>query len=80
MSVDKVYSFNLPGFVTTTRVTHASPAGMYAHTSERNWESDADVPDECLSLGCKDIANQLITSDPGRQFKVLSPTSIPVSH
>ncbi|XP_069359660.1 membrane-bound alkaline phosphatase-like isoform X2 [Maniola hyperantus] len=59
------------GFVTTTRVTHASPAGMYAHTSERNWESDADVPDECLSLGCRDIAFQLVTSDPGRQFKVI---------
>ncbi|XP_047533306.1 membrane-bound alkaline phosphatase-like isoform X1 [Vanessa atalanta] len=59
------------GLVTTTRVTHASPAGMYAHTSERNWESDADVPAECLSLGCKDIAYQLITSNPGRQFKVI---------
>lgn len=43
---------------------------MYAHTSERNWESDADVPEECLSLGCKDIAYQLITTNPGRQFKV----------
>ncbi|XP_049873699.1 membrane-bound alkaline phosphatase-like isoform X2 [Pectinophora gossypiella] len=59
------------GLVTTTRVTHASPAGMYAHVSERNWESDADVPEECISLGCRDIANQLITSDPGRQFKVV---------
>ncbi|CAH2095931.1 unnamed protein product [Euphydryas editha] len=59
------------GIVTTTRVTHASPAGMYAHTSERNWESDSDVPDECLSLGCKDIAYQLITTNPGRQFKVI---------
>ncbi|KAJ2949264.1 hypothetical protein O0L34_g6216 [Tuta absoluta] len=59
------------GIVTTTRVTHASPAGMYAHVSERNWESDADVPDECLALGCHDIAYQLVSSDPGRQFKVI---------
>ncbi|XP_026327171.1 membrane-bound alkaline phosphatase-like [Hyposmocoma kahamanoa] len=59
------------GLVTTTRVTHASPAGMYAHTSERNWESDADVPEECLSMGCHDIAYQLIANDPGRQFKVI---------
>ncbi|XP_023947360.1 alkaline phosphatase, tissue-nonspecific isozyme-like [Bicyclus anynana] len=59
------------GFVTTTRVTHASPAGMYAHSSERNWEADADVPDECLSLGCKDIAYQLVTTNPGRHFKVI---------
>ncbi|CAK1580580.1 unnamed protein product [Parnassius mnemosyne] len=59
------------GFVTTTRVTHASPAGMYAHTSERNWESDADVPEECLSLGCQDVAYQLIMNNPGRQYKVI---------
>ncbi|OWR53113.1 alkaline phosphatase [Danaus plexippus plexippus] len=59
------------GLVTTTRVTHASPAGMYAHTSERNWESDADVPEECLSLGCQDIAYQLVTGNPGRHFKVI---------
>ncbi|XP_045498474.1 membrane-bound alkaline phosphatase-like [Colias croceus] len=59
------------GLVTTTRVTHASPAGMYAHSSERNWESDADVPDDCLSLGCRDIAYQLVMNNPGRQFKVI---------
>ncbi|XP_060803267.1 membrane-bound alkaline phosphatase isoform X2 [Amyelois transitella] len=59
------------GIVTTTRVTHASPAGMYAHTSERNWESDADVPDDCLALGCQDIAQQLVTGDTGRRFKVI---------
>nr|XP_021198953.2 membrane-bound alkaline phosphatase isoform X2 [Helicoverpa armigera] len=59
------------GVVTTTRVTHASPAGMYAHTSERNWESDADVPPECLAAGCRDIAYQLVTESPGRHFKVI---------
>ncbi|XP_068633102.1 membrane-bound alkaline phosphatase-like [Battus philenor] len=59
------------GLVTTTRVTHASPAGMYAHTSERNWECDADVPDECLALGCQDIAYQLIMNNPGQKFKVI---------
>ncbi|XP_063536649.1 membrane-bound alkaline phosphatase-like [Cydia strobilella] len=59
------------GLVTTTRITHASPAGMYAHTSERNWECDADVPDECLQLGCRDIAHQLVMNNPGRQFKVI---------
>ncbi|TMW39322.1 hypothetical protein DOY81_015599, partial [Sarcophaga bullata] len=29
------------GFVTTTTLTHASPAGMYAHTANRFWECDA---------------------------------------
>ncbi len=28
------------GLVTTTRVTHATPAGVYAHTPHRDWESD----------------------------------------
>ncbi|XP_026738716.1 alkaline phosphatase, tissue-nonspecific isozyme-like isoform X2 [Trichoplusia ni] len=59
------------GLVTTTRVTHASPAGVYAHTSERNWESDADVPTECLAVGCRDIAYQLVTNSPGRHLKVI---------
>ncbi|XP_026752907.2 membrane-bound alkaline phosphatase-like [Galleria mellonella] len=59
------------GLVTTTRVTHASPAGMYAHSSERNWESDADVPDECLAMGCEDIAHQLVFNEPGRRFKII---------
>ncbi|EDV96148.1 alkaline phosphatase [Drosophila grimshawi] len=49
------------GLVTTTRVTHASPAGVYAHTSNRDFESDFDVHD----LGhdpnnCPDIAQQLL--------------------
>jgi len=29
------------GVVTTARITHATPAGVYAHTSERNWEGFA---------------------------------------
>lgn len=63
-------SIKFSGLVTTTRITHASPAGLYAHTSERNWESDADVPEECLTLGCRDIAYQLVMNNPGRRFKV----------
>jgi len=26
------------GIVTTTRVTHATPAGTYAHVANRDWE------------------------------------------
>lgn len=62
--------------MTTTRVTHASPAGMYAHTAERNWESDSDVPAACAALGCRDIAYQLVMADPGRRFKVNSTYTI----
>ncbi|XP_057602470.1 intestinal-type alkaline phosphatase-like [Hippopotamus amphibius kiboko] len=48
------------GVVTTTRVQHASPAGTYAHTVNRNWYSDADMPAQALTQGCQDIATQLV--------------------
>jgi alkaline phosphatase len=50
------------GIVTTARLTHATPAATYAHSPTRNWENDADVPAEAAALGCKDIAQQLISS------------------
>ncbi|XP_056419202.1 intestinal-type alkaline phosphatase [Hyla sarda] len=50
------------GIVTTTRVQHASPSGNYAHTADRDWYSDADMPQEALDLGCQDIAIQLISN------------------
>ncbi|XP_059170475.1 alkaline phosphatase, tissue-nonspecific isozyme-like [Physella acuta] len=43
------------GVVTTTRVTHASPAASYSHTPHRDWESESQ------SKECEDIALQLIT-------------------
>jgi len=48
------------GVVTTTRLTHATPAAAYAHVPERNWESDRDLSDEAVQNGCTDIAAQLI--------------------
>ncbi|XP_003784907.1 intestinal-type alkaline phosphatase [Otolemur garnettii] len=50
------------GVVTTTRVQHASPAGTYAHTVNRNWYSDANMPTSALQEGCQDIATQLISN------------------
>ncbi|MBZ3874312.1 Intestinal-type alkaline phosphatase 1 [Sciurus carolinensis] len=50
------------GVVTTTRVQHASPAGTYVHTVNRNWYSDADMPASALQEGCQDIATQLISN------------------
>ncbi|XP_036276515.1 intestinal-type alkaline phosphatase-like [Pipistrellus kuhlii] len=50
------------GVVTTTRVQHASPAGTYAHTVNREWYSDADMPAQALKDGCQDIATQLISN------------------
>ncbi|XP_026808453.1 membrane-bound alkaline phosphatase-like [Rhopalosiphum maidis] len=63
------------GIVTTTRVTHASPAGGYAQTAHRDWESDEDMIKESSGktnlTQCEDIALQLITKEPGRNFKVI---------
>lgn len=53
------------GVVSTARITHATPAAVYAHTPERNWESDADMPQDALKAGCKDIARQLVDFSPG---------------
>jgi alkaline phosphatase len=49
------------GIVTTTRLTHATPAATYAHSPERNWENDADLPASAKAAGCTDIAQQLLT-------------------
>lgn len=45
------------GVVSTARITHATPAATYAHTSARDWESDNNVP---AGSEVKDIASQLI--------------------
>lgn len=51
------------GIVTTTRITHASPAGTYAHTANRDWESDADMITFPEAANCSDIAKQLVRED-----------------
>uniref|UniRef100_UPI000A846BF3 alkaline phosphatase n=1 Tax=Erythrobacter sp. CCH5-A1 TaxID=1768792 RepID=UPI000A846BF3 len=47
------------GIVTTTRITHATPAAVYAHTADRDWEADTNIPAAQQGQGCKDIALQL---------------------
>ena len=48
------------GIVTTTRVTHATPAATYAKSADRDWEGDSDMPLQALNEGCVDIAAQLV--------------------
>lgn len=48
------------GIVTTARITHATPAALYAHSPERDWEADSDLTREARQHGCQDIAWQLI--------------------
>lgn len=52
------------GIVTTTRVTHATPSASYAHSVDRDWYSDNEMPAEALQAGCKDIARQLFENIP----------------
>lgn len=57
--------------MTTTRITHASPAGVFAKTANRNWENDAEVKAANQDINaCPDIAYQLIHKHPGNKFKV----------
>lgn len=58
------------GIVTTTTITHATPAAGYAHTPQRDWESDAKVPENAQQQGCLDIARQLIEGDVGPRLDV----------
>lgn len=48
------------GIVSTARITHATPAAVYAYSPDRNWEADSDIPEGQRGLGCSDIARQLV--------------------
>lgn len=52
------------GIVTTTRINHATPSASYAHSVDREWYSDNEMPVEAVEAGCKDIARQLIENIP----------------
>ncbi len=62
----------LAGIVTTTRVTHATPAALYAHTCDRDWECDHKVPNGMEAPeGTHDIAWQLVRNRPGNATNVI---------
>lgn len=65
----------LTGLVTTTRVTHASPAGLYAHIADRDWENDDQVQQGKCGGGkttdVLDIAQQLVLGDVGGRLRVV---------
>jgi alkaline phosphatase len=48
------------GVVTTTTVTHATPAACYAHAPDRSWHYDGKLPREARRAGFPDIARQLV--------------------
>lgn len=60
------------GFVTTTHVTHASPAGIYANIANRYWENDGRIKGDGYDPNvCPDIANQLIHKDVGQKLNII---------
>lgn len=60
------------GFVTTSEITDASPAGLYAHSANRYWENDGDILDRgCDPTVLDDIARQLIHGDLGSKLRVI---------
>ena len=59
------------GVVTTTRITHATPAGTYAHSPSRDWESDVTTPADAQALGCRDIARQWVEFSHGNGIDVI---------
>ncbi|XP_045594862.2 alkaline phosphatase [Procambarus clarkii] len=58
------------GVVTTTQVTHATPAALYAKAAYRYWQCDTRMIDD-NATHCKDIARQLVEDEPGRNMKVI---------
>ncbi len=48
------------GVVSTTSITHATPAACYAHSPDRAWEDDSFMPIAVRQTGFPDLARQLI--------------------
>jgi alkaline phosphatase len=58
------------GLVTTTTVTHATPAACYAHSPDRDWENDTLLPPAARAAGFPDIARQLVEFAAGDGLEV----------
>lgn len=62
------------GVVSTARVTHATPGACYAHTADRDWESDADISTrkkDAYDAKFPDIARQLLEFPYGDGLEVV---------
>jgi alkaline phosphatase len=58
------------GIVTSTRLTHATPAATYAHVPDRGWEGDRELPASAHAAGCRDIAAQFVDGRHGDGIEV----------
>ena len=68
LAEDKGYA---TGIVSTATITHATPASAYAHTSQRDWEVDANMPAAAKAEGCADIARQMVEWPHGNGLDVM---------
>lgn len=59
------------GVISTARITHATPAATYAHTPQRDWEADSDMPVAAKADGCLDIARQMIENPVGAKLDII---------
>ena len=59
------------GIISTARITHATPASTYAHTPQRDWEADSDMPVAAKNEGCLDIARQMIENPVGAKMDII---------
>jgi alkaline phosphatase len=59
------------GIVTTTTVTHATPAACYAHSADRGWQDDSRLSDAARAAGLPDIARQLVEFSHGDGLEVV---------
>jgi len=53
------------GLVTTTRLTHATPAACYGHSAQRDWEADTNLSPEASARDFPDLARQFVEFDAG---------------
>ena len=58
------------GVVSTTTITHATPAACYAHAPFRFWEDDSRMSSEAREDGFPDIARQLVEFGVGDGLEV----------
>lgn len=57
------------GVISTARITHATPAAVYAKSANRNWEDVSDMSVEAVTAGCEDIASQLVNFEANLEAK-----------
>jgi alkaline phosphatase len=58
------------GIVTTTRLTHATPAATYSRSPDRDWERDTELTSSAVENGCRDIARQFVEFNEGDGIEV----------